>query len=143
MFVHGGAEHLVSNMAGLLWSGWGVERKVGSARFTFVYFFCGVVSLFSYFLSGGVIPTIGASGAIAGVFGAYFILASRGAIRQCRSKYFILYLCSARVFLLRWFLYQIYGLLFLADNVDYLSHVTGFLAGVLLRIVLLKRQNFK
>ena len=76
MFFHGSAIHLIMNMW-LLWIfGDNIEDRMGSVRFLAFYVFCGLVAgaLQVYFSPASIIPTIGASGAIAGVMGAFFFL---------------------------------------------------------------------
>jgi membrane associated rhomboid family serine protease len=76
MFLHGSGFHLVGNMW-LLWIfGDNIEDRMGRIRFLFFYLLCGVVAglLHVYFSPQSTVPTVGASGAIAGIMGAYFFL---------------------------------------------------------------------
>ena len=76
MFMHGGFMHLAGNMLYLWIFGDNVEDSMGHARFVVFYLLCGVAAgITHWFMNpGSTIPTIGASGAIAGVMGAYFVL---------------------------------------------------------------------
>src|SRR6266850_1383671 len=82
MFIHGGWLHIIANMWTLWIFGDNVEDRMGSVRFVIFYLLCGlagnVLHLFMYPDSG--IPTLGASGAIAGVLGAYFVLFPRARV---------------------------------------------------------------
>src|SRR5665213_3420110 len=75
MFIHGGFLHIAGNMWFLWVFGRGVEDLLGHAKYLFLYFACGFAAAFLYIVlnSNSTVPTIGASGAIAGVMGAYLI----------------------------------------------------------------------
>lgn len=76
MFLHGGFWHLIGNMWFLFIFGDNLEQELGPFRFTAFYLVCGLLAAFFHFLlnHSSAVPTIGASGAIAGVMGAYFLL---------------------------------------------------------------------
>ncbi len=76
MFLHGGFWHLIGNMWFLFIFGDNIEQELGPFRFTVFYLVCGLLAAFFHFLlnHSSAVPTIGASGAIAGVMGAYFLL---------------------------------------------------------------------
>ncbi|HZR45656.1 MAG TPA: rhomboid family intramembrane serine protease [Candidatus Manganitrophaceae bacterium] len=76
MFLHGGWIHLIGNMWTLWIFGDNVEELMGPARFLFFYLLTGVISGITHFYTNidSPVPTVGASGAIAGVLGAYFVL---------------------------------------------------------------------
>ena len=82
MFLHGGLWHLAGNM----WSFWifgdNVEDRLGHGRYVVFYLLCGVIAAVAHALSepGSPVPTIGASGAIAGIMGAYFVLYPRSRV---------------------------------------------------------------
>jgi membrane associated rhomboid family serine protease len=82
MFLHGGLFHLAGNMLFLWIFGNNVEEHLGSVRFLLFYGFCGTLAAAAHVVSapGSVIPMIGASGAVAGVMGAYVILFPRARI---------------------------------------------------------------
>lgn len=75
MFLHGGWFHLFGNMWFLWIFGDNVEDRMGHLRFLFFYLLCGVVGSFAHilFAPGSAVPAIGASGAVAGVLGAYLV----------------------------------------------------------------------
>src|SRR5687767_9067028 len=76
MFLHGGWMHFLGNMLFLWIFGDNVEDRLGHGRFVAFYLLCGTVAALAHVMSepGSLIPTIGASGAVAGVMGAYFVL---------------------------------------------------------------------
>ena len=76
MFMHGNILHLGTNMLYLWIFGNNIEDKLGYGRFIIFYLFCGVVAAYSHALADPVsmIPMIGASGAVAGILGAYLLL---------------------------------------------------------------------
>src|SRR5260370_1471642 len=76
MFLHGGWAHIIANMWALWMFGENVEERMGSLRFVAFYLICGIVSgiTHSFLNPDSTIPTVGASGAIAGIMGAYFAL---------------------------------------------------------------------
>lgn len=131
MFLHGGWLHLIMNMWSLWIFGNNVEDALGHFRYLFLYIFWGYLAGWSHILFNWAspIPTVGASGAIAGVMGAYLILFPRARI-ECLLFYFIIAFVEvpAIFFLLFWFISQ-----FMVYNpgVAYLAHVGGFVAGFL------------
>ena len=96
MFLHGGFLHLLGNMWSLYIFGDNVEDRLGPFRYLLFYLICGVASGVSHLLLNqqSNIPTIGASGAIAGVMGAYFILHPRSKILTLIPIFFIPYFLS-------------------------------------------------
>jgi membrane associated rhomboid family serine protease len=140
MFLHGGWLHLIGNMWTLWIFGDNVEDRLGHIRYLFFYIGCGVLSaLFHIFTNAGSpVPTIGASGAIAGVMGAYFILYPRARVVTLFVIIFFVEIIEipAVMFLGFWFLIQFFngsvtsfagGASF--GGVAWWAHVGGFLAG--------------
>jgi membrane associated rhomboid family serine protease len=143
MFMHAGWEHILGNMLFLWIFGNNVEDALGHLRFLLWYLAAGIAAaglqtLVTLHYAGGIgasVPNIGASGAIAGVLGAYFILLPRA--RVLTWIVLILREIPAFWFLGIWFLYQAY----LGDmsithpqaggGVALFAHVGGFLFGVL------------
>ena len=93
MFLHGGFWHLLGNMWSLYIFGDNVEDRLGHLRYLVFYIICGFGSGLSHLLLNlnSNVPTIGASGAIAGVMGAYFILHPRAKILTLIPIFFIPY----------------------------------------------------
>ena len=146
MFLHGGLVHLVGNMLFLWIFGNNVEDALGRLRFLGFYLGAGVVAAAVQTLATAVqaaplpagdatallsVPMVGASGAIAGVLGAYLVIFPRARV-QTLVVFFILYL-PAWLFIGLWFLYQVGAVVYGgAPGVAVFAHVGGFLAGLLL-----------
>ncbi|HBQ64327.1 MAG TPA: rhomboid family intramembrane serine protease [Clostridiales bacterium] len=152
IFLHGGLFHLISNMWVLWIFGDNVEGSMGHGRFLVFYLICGILAnLTQYaFGPGSGIPTIGASGAIAGIMGAYFLLFPTARITTLIPLGFIpLFIrIPAVIFLPIWFLTQLYSgtVQTLADGrvssgVAWWAHVGGFVGGALLHWLFLNRHR--
>lgn len=145
MFLHGGFLHLLGNMWSLYIFGDNVEDRLGSARYLLFYLLCGLVSgLFHLALNAhSQTPTIGASGAIAGVMGAYFLLYPHSRILTLIPIFFIPYFVEipAFVFLGIWFLLQFMsaaGPQAQSSGVAWWAHIGGFAFGLLALKLFLK-----
>ena len=139
MFLHGGILHLLGNMLYLWIFGDNVEDAMGSVRFLIFYLACGIVAAFAQIAIGpsSSVPMLGASGAIAGVLAAYFMLYPQSRILTLVPLFFFLRLVAVpAVFLLGfWFLWQVIsgaGALGNAGGVAFFAHIGGFLAGLVL-----------
>jgi membrane associated rhomboid family serine protease len=141
MFLHAGWMHILGNMLFLWIFGDNVEDRLGHARFVFFYLGSGYVAFFAQALAGphSSLPSIGASGAISGVLGAYLILYPRTRIVTLIFLGFFIRLVEvpALVFLPVWFLIQfVSGLASLnvaaaaSGGVAWFAHIGGFLAGI-------------
>ena len=150
MFLHGGWLHLIANMWTLWLFGKAVENRMGPMRFLLFYLLAGLAAgLMHWFTNAdSTIPTVGASGAIAGVLGAYFILYPLARIIVLFPIVFVPFFFElpALIYIGFWFLSQVYsGMLSgLGPNdvggVAWWAHVGGFLAGVVVhRLFLLPR----
>lgn len=137
MFLHGGFWHLLGNMWSLYIFGDNIEDHLGPLRFLAFYLLCGLTSGLTHlvFNLNSNIPTVGASGAIAGIMGAYFILYPRSKILTLIPIFFIPYFIEipAFFFLGIWFLFQ---LLQAAGNsgaggIAWWAHIGGFIFGIL------------
>ncbi|MGW8284399.1 MAG: rhomboid family intramembrane serine protease [Candidatus Deferrimicrobiaceae bacterium] len=151
MFLHGGWGHLLGNMLYLYIFGNNVEDTLGRGRYLLFYLTCGVLSFLTQIVlqSNSMVPNVGASGAIAGVLGAYFLLFPRARILTLIPLFFFFPLVEipAFFFLGIWFLMQflsgaatIGNLSALASGVAWWAHIGGFLAGMLLVKLLLPRN---
>lgn len=132
MFLHADFFHLVANCWVLFIFGDNVESLTGRVRFVAFYLLCGIAACVVHILfnQGESVPIVGASGAIAGVMGAYFLRYPKAKV----TTFLVLIFMDipAFVYLALWFLMQIaYGLKS-ASNVAWWAHVGGFLAGMLL-----------
>ncbi len=154
MFLHGGWLHLLGNMLFLWVFGRNVEDLIGGARFLVFYLVCGVVSGAVQVLAnpGSPLATIGASGAIAGVMGAYLIKFPRSQIDTLVLLiiFFTRLSIPAPFYLLFWFGMQfVSGLETIGDR-DYsgggvavFAHIGGFIAGMLLIRWFPSRQRWR
>jgi membrane associated rhomboid family serine protease len=138
MFVHGGFWHILMNMWCLYIFGDNVEDRLGSVRYLAFYLLCGFTSGLSHlFLNWhSQIPTIGASGAIAGVMGAYFLLYPRSRILTLIPIFFIPYFLElpAFFFLGVWFIIQFIsaaGSPAQEGGVAWWAHIGGFIFGMI------------
>lgn len=137
MFLHASLLHLFGNMWFLWVFGDNVEDRFGKLGYLAFYLIGGVVASLGQVLSSpnSLVPTIGASGAIAAVMGAYLVLYPRGRIVTIILPLFFPLVLPALLVLLFWF-----GLQFVTDpssGVAWVAHVTGFAFGVLAAFALL------
>jgi membrane associated rhomboid family serine protease len=152
MFLHAGWMHIIGNMWFLWVFGAHLENALGSGRFLFFYLACGVAAgaLQSLLNLGSAIPTVGASGAIAGVMGAFFIIYPR--VRVVTLVFIIIFITTIEIpaafMLLYWFGIQLLSGLWStasrnggAGGVAWFAHVGGFLAGIIL-VKLLPARRF-
>ncbi len=138
MFLHGGFWHLLGNLWSLYIFGDNVEDRLGSLRYLCFYLLCGLASGLSHLFINwqSEIPTIGASGAIAGVMGAYFLLYPRAKILTLVPVFiFPLFLeLPAFFFLGLWFVFQFIsaaGASAQEGGIAWWAHIGGFLFGML------------
>ena len=135
MFLHASLLHLLGNMLYLWIFGNNIEDRLGPVRFTLFYLVCGVAAALTHILfqPGSRIPMVGASGAIAGVLGAYWALFPRARVKTF--IFLIFYIdvvpIPAGIVLGLWFLLQILNV-GLGGGVAWFAHIGGFLAGILL-----------
>jgi membrane associated rhomboid family serine protease len=141
MFLHGGWFHIINNMWVLFIFGDNVEAHMGGLRYLVFYLLCGVAAglLQTYVLSSSQQPMIGASGAVAGVLGAYLILFPHSRIASLVPILFIFTIIEipAVIFLLFWFVSQLYSGLFAirgggGSGIAWWAHIGGFLFGILM-----------
>lgn len=149
MFLHGGFFHLLGNMWSLYIFGDNVEDRLGHFKYLLFYLLCGWISGLSHlFLNWhSDIPTIGASGAIAGVMGAYLILYPGSRILTLIPLFFIPLFVEipAVVFLGIWFLLQFINATVSspgAGGIAWWAHIGGFLFGILFLKLFLKIPVF-
>ncbi|MFN4243389.1 MAG: rhomboid family intramembrane serine protease [Tepidisphaerales bacterium] len=141
MFLHGGWAHIIMNMWALWLFGDNVECRMGPARFLLFYLLCGVAAAVThiYLNPSSTVPAVGASGAIAGVMGAYLLMFPRSQIIVLLPVLFIpfFFVVPAVLYLGMWFLLQLFsGTLSLAapgnvGGIAWWAHVGGFVAGML------------
>jgi membrane associated rhomboid family serine protease len=138
MFMHAGWLHLGSNMLYLWIFGDNVEDRFGHIKFTIFYLICGLAATFAQlmFSMGSNLPNLGASGAIAGVLGAYILLFPKGRIRVLQGQAVVQ--VSALIVIGLWIILQLFsGIGSITDSantggVAFMAHIGGFVAGFLL-----------
>lgn len=148
MFLHGSWMHVIGNMWILWLFGDNVEDKMGPGKFLAFYISCGIIAaLTHYFVEpNSTIPVVGASGAVAGVMGAYFIMFRHARVLTLIPPFFLVTI-PAWVYLGFWALSQLFsgavGLLSAnAGQIAFWAHIGGFAAGMLLyRYFLRSKQN--
>jgi len=152
MFLHGGWWHLISNMWVLFIFGDNVEDRMGHGRYLVFYLLAGLAAALAHaFVSpASRVPTIGASGAISGVMGAYLALFPEARVLTLVPGFFLPWTIEvpAIIFIGFWFVSQLFnGLFSLAaaavstyGGVAWWAHVGGFLAGLLLVKVFERRR---
>ena len=151
MFLHGSWSHVIGNMWYLWIFGDNVEDRVGHGRFIVFYLLCGAAAALGQVAVDpeSMLPTIGASGAIAGVMGAYFVLYPHSRVLTLIPWIFIQIVELPAIFLLGfWFLMQLFSAGTVAvtaashgsGGVAFAAHVVGFVVGVGGVFVFRKRQ---
>jgi len=148
MFLHADIFHLGGNMLFLYIFGDNVEDAFGHFRYLLFYLICGLAADFVHILSLTtpgelVIPTLGASGAISGVMGAYILMYPRARIRTLVLAYIITVVSVPAVFFLGfWFLLQLlYAWLDMGGGVAYWAHIGGFVAGTVLALIVRRKKR--
>ena len=149
MFLHGGWLHFLGNMLYLWIFGDNVEDRLGHGRYVLFYLACGAAAALAHVWMNpaSTVPTIGASGAIAGVMGAYFVLYPHSRVLSLVPLFIIWEMIEvpAILFLGLWFLMQFFsGVGAVAEagvetgGVAFWAHVAGFVAGAAAVLVLKK-----
>jgi len=160
MFMHANWLHLIGNMIFLYVFGDNVEDIFGHIGYLIFYIFCGLVAAVSYILVNLYAPLIsatigipiasdltsgvlGASGAIAGVLGAYIALFPKAKVISF--VFFVILPIPAFIFLGVWFLLQwVYWVTDISSGVAYVAHIGGFIAGIVLALAIgLRRKKLR
>ena len=142
MFMHAGWVHLGGNMLYLWIFGDNVEDRLGHMKFTIFYLLCGIGATLAQlaFSLGSNVPNLGASGAIAGVLGAYILLFPQAKIRVLQGQRVVQ--VPALIVIGIWIVLQFFsGIGSIADTaktggVAYMAHIGGFVAGLVLALFL-------
>jgi len=151
MFLHGSWSHVIGNMWYLWIFGDNVEDRVGHGRFIVFYLFCGIAAALGQVAMdpNSMLPTIGASGAIAGVMGAYFVLYPHSRVLTLIPFIWLQVVELPAVVLLGfWFLMQLFSAGTIAmtasshgsGGVAFAAHVVGFVVGLAGIFVFKKRE---
>ncbi len=136
MFMHASWMHIIGNMLYLWIFGDNIEDRIGRAKFLVFYLVCGLAASGAQiaFSADSVVPSLGASGAIAGVLGAYLVLFPKKNVRVFLARQVVN--MPAFIVLGLWIALQIFSQVGVsrgqASGVAYLAHIGGFLAGVIL-----------
>ena len=147
MFMHAGWLHLGGNMLYLWIFGDNVEDRFGHGKYFIFYLICGLAATFAQlvFSTNSTIPNLGASGAIAGVLGAYIILFPGGKIKVLMGQGVIQ--VSALIVIGLWIVLQFFSGIgsIISTTTDtggvaFMAHIGGFVAGILLTILFRGRQ---
>jgi membrane associated rhomboid family serine protease len=151
MFLHGSWMHLLGNMLYLYIFGDNVEDRLGHARYVTFYLLCGMAAGLAQAVTnpGSELPMVGASGAIAGVSGAYLLFFPHSRVVTLVPIFLFLQVVEipAVFFLVVWFLWQVMsGVATLAreqavGGVAFWAHVGGFIAGMVLGPILRERRR--
>ncbi|MCK4810077.1 MAG: rhomboid family intramembrane serine protease [Candidatus Omnitrophica bacterium] len=150
MFLHGGLMHLLGNMLYLWIFADNVEDRLGHFRFLVFYFVCGISAslIHALFNLSSKIPVVGASGAIAGVLGAYFLLFPRARVLTIIPIFIFWQVIEipAFFFLGFWFLYQFFlGVVSIGRvgaGIAFWAHIGGFAAGIVFLKLFLKKRVY-
>ena len=151
MFLHGGWGHLLGNMLYLYIFGDNVEDRLGHPRYLVFYLLCGVAAAAAQALTNphSNVPMVGASGAIAGVSGAYLLFFPQARVVTILPLFIFLQIVEipAVFFLAVWFLWQLVsgvatlGTRAAAGGVAFWAHVGGFVSGMVLGPTLRRRTD--
>lgn len=139
MFLHGGFAHIGANMLFLWIFGDNVEDRMGHLRYLVFYFLCGLAAAATQVYmarDAAPVPTVGASGAIAGILGAYLMLYPRAVVQVVILPFFFIpFFVPAAVLIVVWFLTQLFsglasiGNTTAGEGIAWWAHVGGFVAG--------------
>lgn len=142
MFLHGGWMHIIGNMLYLWIFGNNIEDSMGHVRFVFFYLLTGIAAAATHlaFNPTSIVPTIGASGAVSGVLGAYLVLFPHARIKTLIfliGPFFRIIYLPAWVLLIFWIAIQLFSQALDTMNpagggVAYAAHIGGFVAGLVL-----------
>jgi rhomboid family protein len=147
MFMHAGWMHLAGNMLYLWIFGDNVEDRFGHVKFLIFYLLCGFAATFAQFAasSGSGIPNLGASGAIAGVLGAYILMFPGGSVRVLQGATVVR--VPALIVIGLWIVLQLFSEIGSVASsaegggVAYMAHIGGFAAGFLLTFAFRGRRE--
>lgn len=149
LFLHADIFHIAGNMLYLHIFGDNIEDSFGHLPFLLFYLVCGLIADLAHVLSIAstadlLIPTLGASGAISGVMGAYILLYPRSRIETLILTFFVTVVSiPAVLFLGFWFILQLfYTWLGMGGNVAYWAHIGGFVAGIFLGLIAKRKRKF-
>ncbi len=139
MFLHAGLMHLAGNMLFFWIFGNNIEDVLGKVRFIMFYLLCGMIAAMSHVFmdTGSEVPMVGASGAIAGILGAYLVLFPKAKVKTLVFLGILITIIRIRAayLLIFWMGIQIYSNLSAGaegGGVAWMAHIGGFVAGMIL-----------
>ncbi|MCU0847701.1 MAG: rhomboid family intramembrane serine protease [Spirochaetes bacterium] len=140
MYIHGGVFHLVFNMLFLWIFGNNVEDSMSRPGFFIFYSLTGIIGGLAFYLldPSRKIDLVGASGAISGVMGAYMFLFPM--VKVHALLFIIPIRLPAIAFLIVWFVMQLSGFMNGQGNVAWITHIAGFISGILLFKLFVKKD---
>ncbi|HEX3010861.1 MAG TPA: rhomboid family intramembrane serine protease [Syntrophomonadaceae bacterium] len=148
MFLHGSWMHVIGNMWILWLFGDNVEDRMGKFKFLLFYLLCGVIAAFTHYYvnAASTVPVVGASGAVAGVMGAYFLMFKKAKVLTFVPPFFLFNL-PAWIYLGFWALSQLYsgtaGLVSTSvQPIAFWAHIGGFASGMILYRFFLKSNSY-
>jgi membrane associated rhomboid family serine protease len=145
MFMHASWAHIIGNMLYLWIFGDNIEDRIGHAKFIVFYLICGLAASAAHIMFGpsSIIPSLGASGAIAGVLGAYLVLFPKRSVRVLMMRQIVN--MPAFMVLGMWIALQVFSQISVlggsGGGVAYMAHIGGFVAGVALIFLMGKRTS--
>lgn len=147
MFMHGGLFHILGNMYFLFIFGDNVEDKLGHVRYLVMYLLFGVAAALSQIVMfpDSVMPMVGASGAVAGVMGAYLVFFPRAKVKTLIIIIIFITIVDipAFIFLLLWFFFQfISGTGGAPGQIAWWAHIGGFIAGLVYAMYYLRKTSY-
>lgn len=147
MFLHGSWMHVIGNMWILWLFGDNVEDRMGKGKFLLFYLICGVIAGLTHYVVSPTspVPVVGASGAVAGVMGAYFLMFKKSRVLTFVPPFFLFNL-PAWIYLGFWAVSQLYcgtaGLMTSScQQIAFWAHIGGFAAGMILHRFFLRQHN--
>lgn len=143
MFLHGSWMHVIGNMWILWLFGDNVEDHMGRGKFLLFYLLCGLAAGFTHFLSNpaSTVPVVGASGAVAGVMGAYFVMFRKARVLTLIPPFFLLNL-PAWIYLGFWALSQLWcGTAQSCGQIAFWAHIGGFATGMIIHRFFLRPRH--
>ena len=152
MFMHGGWMHLIGNMIFLWIFADNIEAVVGNMGFLLFYLLGGIFAALAHVLMdpSSTIPSVGASGAISAVMGAYLVMFPKSRIKVILLIFFITFEISALAFLGIWFIQQLVsgiGSIGLtaetSGGIAWWAHIGGFVFGLVSGFLLKKRYGYR
>jgi membrane associated rhomboid family serine protease len=152
MFLHGSWSHIIGNMLYLWIFGDNIEDRLGHGRFLLFYLLAGMAAAFGQIAMDplSTIPTIGASGAVAGVMGAYIVLYPHSRVLTLIPLWFYFEIIEIPAIILLgfWFLIQLFSAGAIATTatagsggIAFMAHVAGFVVGMVGVLIFRKRQR--